>query len=99
MAIVGLKEDETIAPRFFSKRAPRPVIPGTVGFHDDYFMLVQNEPFNVGDKFQFDFYKIPTDINSCVGAAGSVAPQNLEIIYDIQPQAPFTSEFVWIENG
>jgi hypothetical protein len=90
VAIVGLKEDETIASQFFNKRAPRPVIPGAVGLHDDYFVLVQNQPFNVGDKFQFDFYKIPTDINSCVGAAGSVTPQKLEIVYDIQPQARFT---------
>ncbi len=90
VAIVGLKEDQTIASQFFSKHAPRPAIPGTTGLHDDYFVLVQNQPFKVGDKFQFDFYKIPTAINSCVGAAGSVDPQKLEVVYDIPIQARFT---------
>jgi hypothetical protein len=90
VAILGLKEDETIASQFFSKRSPRPVIAGALGLHDDFFVLVQDQPFNVGDKFQFDFYKIPAAINSCTGAPGSAAPQKLEIVYDIQTQARFT---------
>jgi len=49
VAIVGLGDDEIIDADYFQKRIQRPSVPGAIAIHDIYFLMVQDEPFKVGE--------------------------------------------------
>jgi hypothetical protein len=57
VAIVGLRPDEAILSQYFSKTVPRPTIPGADTLTDNYFIISQEQPFKIGDTFQFYYFK------------------------------------------
>jgi len=72
IAIVRLQPDEKIVSQYFAKTVPEPNIPGTVPLYDAYFIVTQDVPFKVGDKFDFYYYKAPVTPNqTAVATAGS----------------------------
>jgi hypothetical protein len=58
VAIVNLKSDEYISADYFTKSVQRPVVRGGSPIHDDYLLVVQDKPFQIGDKFTFSYYKV-----------------------------------------
>jgi hypothetical protein len=81
IAIVGLREDESVLANYFQKRVPRPSVAGGIAVHDLYFLIVQEEPFRVGDNFSFDYYKIPQDAATAGSGAAGIVPAPIEIKY------------------
>ena len=76
VAIVDLQADETVLAEYYFKRVDRPTIPGAIAAHDTYFLIVRDQPFKVGEKFAFEYFKIPQ------GAVGTgVASRRVEIKY------------------
>jgi hypothetical protein len=59
IAIVGLNSDETILSDYFSKTVPRPTVSGVDTVTDDFFIVAQDRPFKIGDKFKFYYFKTP----------------------------------------
>jgi hypothetical protein len=57
VAIVGLRPDEAILSQYFSKTVPRPTMPGADTLTDDYFIISQEQPLKIGDKFEFYYFK------------------------------------------
>jgi hypothetical protein len=60
IAIVGLRSDESILSQYFAKVVPRPTPPGADTLADDFFIIAQDKPFRIGDKFQFYYFKTPS---------------------------------------
>lgn len=67
IAITALGNDDNIYSDYYNKRLPRPLIPGLPGTYDTYFLVVQDQPFTVGDK--------------SVGVAGVIVPKQITITY------------------
>lgn len=63
VTILDLGKDEKITSSYYSHVSPR----GDSPIHDDYFLIVQNTPFKVGDKFEFAYSTPPS-----TGLAGAV---------------------------
>lgn len=61
VAIVDLQDDETILADYYLKRVDRPAVPGVTPAHDRYFLIVRNEPFKIGERFTFEYFKMPSD--------------------------------------
>jgi hypothetical protein len=80
IAIVNLQSDEQLLADYYFKRVPRPSPPGAPVVSDYFFLLVKPAPFEVGEKFAFDYYKIPA---IPAGAPSGVAPQAhaIEVAY------------------
>lgn len=85
VAIVNIQDNERLIADYFNKQVTRPAVPGAPVVHDYYFLLVKTEPFRVGEKFAFDYYRIPR------GVSGGLAPQahQFEIKYEGRPQDRF----------
>ena len=78
VAILNLKSDERISADYFTKSVQRPVVPGGSPVHDDYLLIVRDQPFQVGEKFFVSYYKLGTaPLTGLVG----VDPVPLEITY------------------
>ncbi len=61
IAIVDLKADEKILSSYYFKDAPRPTIGDVATMHDTYFLIVQDQPFQSGDRLAFQYFKIPAN--------------------------------------
>ncbi|MFZ3353913.1 MAG: hypothetical protein WA268_23930 [Xanthobacteraceae bacterium] len=72
IAIVGLHSDESILSQYFSKIVPRPTIAGANPLADEYFIVAQDRPFRMGDKFEFYYFKTLTT-NTVTGGANATA--------------------------
>jgi hypothetical protein len=89
IAINGLQPNETVSSNYYSMTKPEPTIPGAVILTDYLFMVVQNAPFKVGDKFEIYYFKIPPRPSS--GTAGDqpsgvgIAPVPLQVQYSGNP--------------
>ena len=84
IAITALGNDDNIYSGYYNKRLPRPLIPGLPGTYDTYFLVVQDQPFNVGDKFSFTFVKVPAGGGpggESVGVAGVIVPKQITVTY------------------
>ena len=81
VAIVGLAPDESVLSQYYVKTVPRPTPPGTPSLHDDYFIIAQSEPFKIGDKFYFDYFKISHDASPAAVAVGIAPGNHIEIKY------------------
>jgi hypothetical protein len=80
VAIVGLAPDESVLSQYYFKNVPRPTPPGMTSLHDDYFIIAQSEPFKIGDKFDFYYFKIPSDSPAPAAAVG-ISGKPIEIKY------------------
>jgi hypothetical protein len=78
VAIIGLKADETVLADYYFKQVQRPTVAGGRVEHDTYFLIVRDNPFKVGERFAFEYFKIPTDLTA--GATG-ITGQPVEIKY------------------
>ena len=58
VAIVDLAPDETILSNYYYKNSPHPTIDGAPAMHDAYFLIVVDRPFKVGEKLDFQYFKI-----------------------------------------
>ncbi len=89
IAINGLQPNETVSSNYYSMTKPEPTIPGAVTLTDYLFMVVQNAPFKVGDKFEIYYFKIPP--RPSPGTAGEqpagvgIAPIPLQVQYSGNP--------------
>jgi hypothetical protein len=89
IAINGLQPDETVSSNYYAMTKPEPTIPGAVTLTDYLFMIVQNAPFKVGDKFEIYYFKIPPRPAS--GTPGDqtagvgIAPIPLQVQYSGNP--------------
>lgn len=79
VAIINLTPDETISADYYEQTHPHPVVVGGINLTDDYFIIVQDHPFNVGDKFDFALYKKPP-ANS-IPAGDGVAGLPIEVTF------------------
>ena len=59
IAILGLQQDESILSEYYSKTVTRPTIPGAEVLHDEYFIVAQDQPLKIGDRFEFYYFKTP----------------------------------------
>ncbi len=82
VAIVDLKDDETVLADYFYRKVPRPTISGAATIHDDYFLIVQDQPFQIGEKLKFDFFKAHPSSTPNGGILGT----RLEIKYEGKKQ-------------
>jgi hypothetical protein len=73
LAIVNLTPDEIVTADYYEQTHPHPVVVGAINLHDVYFIIVQERPFNVGDKFDFAFYQIP-QVGAGLGAGVAGVP-------------------------
>jgi len=72
VAVVDLKPDEDVLADYFFKKVDHPAIPGARPAHDRYFLIVQDEPFRIGDRFRFDYFKLSTGPDAVgTGVAGT----------------------------
>jgi hypothetical protein len=78
VAVVDLGPDELVLSDYYFKTSQRPSIPGANSGHDTYFLIVQDQPFKVGETFEFDYFKLPT--GPTAGTTG-VARKRIEIKY------------------
>ena len=81
VAIVGLAPDESVLSQYYVKTVPRPTPPGMPSLHDDYFIIAQSEPFKIGDKFYFDYFKISNTPTPAAVAVGIAPGNHIEIKY------------------
>jgi hypothetical protein len=83
IAIVGLKPNESVLSNYYVKDVPRPTMPGVPPLHDYFFVVVQSEPFKVGDKFAFYYFNIPAPAAAPAVASSpaGIPGQDLEIEY------------------
>jgi hypothetical protein len=81
VAIVGLSPDESVLSQYYVKSVPRPTLPGMPLVHDDYFIIAQSEPFKIGDKFYFDYFKISHNAAAPAVAVGIPSGNHIEIKY------------------
>jgi hypothetical protein len=54
VSILNLHGDERITAAYYTKSVPR----GASTIHDDYLLIVQDQPFQIGDKFAFSYQKL-----------------------------------------
>jgi hypothetical protein len=80
VAIIGLEPDESVLSQYYVKSVPRPTPPGMPSLHDDYFIIAQGEPFKIGDKFYFDYFRISHDSSAPAVAVG-ISGKHMEIKY------------------
>jgi hypothetical protein len=89
IAIDGLQPDETVASNYYAMTKPEPSIPGAVTLTDYLFMVVQNAPFKIGDKFEIYYFKIPPGPSPAPAgdqpAAVGIAPIPLQVQYTGNP--------------
>jgi hypothetical protein len=78
VAIVDLKADEKVLADYFFKQVQRPTIPGATVAHDTFFLIVRDQPFKVGERFAFEYFKLPSD-PALVGTG--IAGRRVEIKY------------------
>ena len=78
VAVVDLGSDEQVLSDYYFKTTQRPSIPGANSGHDTYFLIVQDQPFRVGEAFEFEYFKLPVG-PTAVGTG--VTGQRVEIKY------------------
>ena len=79
VAVVDLGPDELVLSDYYFKTTQRPSIPGANAGHDTYFLIVRDQPFKVGELFDFEYFKLPTG-PTVVGTG--IAGKRVEIKYD-----------------
>ena len=77
IAIIDLNADERILSSYYFKDNPRPTIDQVTPMHDTYFLIVQDRPFQSGDRLAFQYFKIPTSPANSTGVGG----RQLEVKY------------------
>ncbi len=87
VTVLNLQADEVVNAEYYSKRAIRPVDPGAVVMHDLYFVIVQEQPFKIGDTFSFFVFKTPP--NAGAPGAPGVVPAEIKVQYSGRPQDRF----------
>ncbi|MEA2994446.1 MAG: hypothetical protein QOD40_3366 [Alphaproteobacteria bacterium] len=78
VAILGLDPDETVLADYYFKQVQRPTVPGGKAEHDMYFLIVRDQPFRMGERFEFEYFKLPSAPAS-VGA--EISGRTVEIKY------------------
>ena len=82
IAIVGLQPEEAVLSQYYVKSVPRPTIPGAATLTDDYFIIAQDQPFRIGDKFVFYYFKTPASpATSAPQAAVGLSGTRIETEY------------------
>jgi hypothetical protein len=89
VTIKDLQPDETVLSNYYSITKSEPTVPGAVTLTDYYFMVVQNAPFKVGDKFEIYYFKTPPHASPGPGgdqpSAVGIAPIPLQVQYTGNP--------------
>jgi hypothetical protein len=83
-AIVNLGPDETILADYYFKNSPHPTVEGVAPMHDAYFLVVQDRPFQVGDRIAFQYFKIPKVEKAPTGSTAigvSISSKQIEVVY------------------
>jgi hypothetical protein len=79
MAIVGLRQDESVLSEYYSKTIPRPSIPGAAALHDVYFIVARDRPISIGDAFKFYYFRAPASSNVSTHDAAGVGIAGIEL--------------------
>jgi hypothetical protein len=93
VAILNLQDDEVISADYFTKKVQRPPVVGGSPIHDEYLLIVRDEPFEIGEKFAFSYYKFGP---MPVSGLGRIDPVPLEIAYSGKSKENFR---MGLENG
>jgi hypothetical protein len=84
VAIVDLTPDQTVLSEYYNKLVPHPSVPGAQPAHDLFFLVVRDQPFKVGEKFSFEYFKLDS------AAAGTgITGKRVEITYGGHSQDKF----------
>ncbi|HUI34803.1 MAG TPA: hypothetical protein VLX67_04650 [Stellaceae bacterium] len=78
-SISELSNEDQIISQFFSKTAPMPVVAGAAPLHDEYFLIGQPTPFNQGQKFTIQYYRLPQGTGTNTGTV--ITPQDIVVAY------------------
>jgi len=78
-SISELNNEDQINSEYFSRLAPMPAVAGAPQLHDMYFLVGQPEPFNKGQKFTVQYYKLPQGTGGNTGTV--VTPQDIIVTY------------------
>lgn len=90
VTIRNLQHDEEVSADYYSRRAQKSVDAALAPMHDLHFIIVQDQPFNVGDKFTFLVYKRPPQF---VPGMPGVVPAQVTVKYNGRRQDTFSVDF------
>jgi hypothetical protein len=78
ISITDLDPDETILSSYYSKDIPHPTMPNVRPPHDAYFLVVQDRPFELGDRLAFQYFHHSTG-GAAIGTGS--AGKKIEVKY------------------
>jgi hypothetical protein len=90
MTVLNLHDGEEVSAEYYSRRGIRAVGANIAPMHDLYFIIVQPQPFNVGDKFTFYVYKRPQSVTA--GSPG-IVPTEVVVKYSGRSADTFSVDF------
>lgn len=90
VTINNLQQDEEVSAEYFSRRSIHSIDNGLAPLHDLQFLIVQNQPFNVGETFTFFIYKRPAKVDP--GTPG-IVPTKVFVKYNGHPFDTFNADF------
>ena len=79
-SISELNSNDQVNSQYFSKMAPLPPIEGVAQLHDVYFLVGQPAPFNKGQKFIVQYYKLPQGTGANTGTI--ITPEDIVVTYN-----------------
>lgn len=98
IAILGLRQDESVLSEYYSKTITRPSIPGAVALHDAYFMIA-DRPLMIGDKFEFYYFKAPSVPDAGTPGAPAAAIGIAGVVLDVKYAGNRRDTYQIAQNG